>query len=684
MAEIRVNKVAIPVPALVQKIRTGIFSPDLLGEFSYPFTFPNTEEIALALGLPSDPQSGSDFGEPIAAELYVRGNRRYRGHLDIMEADADDIKAVFVLASGFFIQDNAGLSLQACYDPEDTVPINPDVEYVGGYRLKTAHGDSRLTVNGNVLNMVKEDYEDQEQQLWAVHDWLVALDIGLIVTIWLSDEGHSSSSYVDYWDTTTPTTAELVQMPNGGINRSYIATSKNAARLLMGAFNIPDDANRIAFPMIYNPGLYEGANPIFDGVVNRYDFLGRLDSYNPKYYSWTGAMQWQNTIIPMVYLTDVVRAIFAHLGIRLSGEFLDDPMIRKILLYNNRTLDKITITSGAVSVRRTRSNTDGGDDDPVQEILIYQNTLDFDIRPGRHVPDINVLDFIKALKNTFFLKFDFNLLQNAVEIRFVRNIVRSREVLDLTAKASRTYLITHGKETGLSFSYQSSDPIREKGRETKPEAQYTVQRYEDLDGLDAEIDEYAYVQTLSATYRLTKERDDPATWEVYAFDTQDDPEKEGATGWPLGLTPLQDALYDGRKLPAIEMSAYSPEANIFNKDIGLRFTAFYGQQADAQGRTYAFASANKYTAAENLDNTQHSLYVRDTDMSPLWKDLDRILTRSHRYRTQVLLTEADIHTLTRTRLIRIGNVTYLMDEQELAISDKEASPSRIDLYKLKT
>ena len=684
MVEIRVNNISIPVPSIIQKIRTGIFTTDFLGEFSYPLTIANTEQIALALGLPSDLQSGTDFSQPIPADLYVRANRKYKGHLDILEADDLSITLVFVLASGFFIQSNANLSLQSCYPEDDIITLDQPYDSINGYRIRCAHGDARLTINGNILLLEKDDYEDQETQLYAVLDWIVALDLGLVVSIVLSDEGHSSSSYIDYWEQSITTTAEMVQMPNEGVNRAYIATLKTAKRLLMGDYNTPDDSNRIAFPMLYNPNLYEGTNAIFDGIVNRYDKEGRLDSYNPSYFNYSEAILWQNTIIPMLYLTDIVKTVFEHLNIKVSGEFFDHSMIKKVLVYNNRPIDFMDVKLGAVSQRRTRTNVDAGDANPNQTLLVYQNIFDFDIKLGNHVPDINVLEFLKALKNYFFLKFDFNLIQSKVEIRFVRSIIRSRDIIDLTSKIVRGFNKNYGKESGLNFSYQTKDPILSKGEETTPTPDFTVDGYPELAALDAEIDQYAYVRSLSATFRLEKGREDEVIWEIHAFDLQDDEDVEESIAWDLGLTPLADGYYQGWKIPTIDMPAYSPEANLFNKDIGLRLTCFYGQKTDGNDRDYAFASTNKYDPLAAVAEDQYDLNIRSDDMAMLYTDLEKIIVRSHKVRRSVLLTEVDQYNLTRTKLIRDGNIIYLLDEMKIALDDKEKVIAEMELYKLKT
>lgn len=684
MAEIRVNNVLIPVPGLIQRVRSGILSPDLVGEYSLPFTIANTEQISLALGLPDDPQTGTDYRQLIPAELYVQGNRLYRGKLDILEADEREVKLVFVLASGFFIEEQRGLTVRECYPNEDTILLDPSYEEVGGYRIRCGHGNARLTVNGNVLNLEKDDYEDQAAQLNAIAEWLDGLELGLEVTVMLSADALSSASYVDYWDTDTTTTAEVVQVfrdGTTGINRSYIATAKTGRRLLMGAYNTVDDANRVAFPMLYNMNLYEGANTLFDGVVNRYDAAGRLDVYNPTYTSFSAAMQWQNTVLPMVYLTDVMRRVFAYLNIAVAGEFFEDPLVKRILLYNNRPIDFVQVRKGAVSERRTPSSVDAGDVDPEQTSRVYQNVFDFTIRLSRHVPNVPVLDFLKAVKNTFFLKYDFNLVENRVNVRFVRSIIRGRELIDLTDQVERGYLLRHSKVKGLRFAYENPDPLLQRGADRVPEPDHTVDTYTELEGLDAAIDDYAYVRSLSATFRLEKSAEEPARWVVHAFDLQNDGEASGDLAWPLTLSPIADAYYEGRKLPSLEMAAFLPDYNLFNDEPGLRMTAFYGQDSDASGRSYAFASGNRYDASGNEAATQADLYQRSADMQSYWADLEK-LVGSVRYRVNVLLNEADRYALNETKLIRIGNVVYLLDEMELLLTDETASLARLDLYKV--
>src|SRR5690606_11647071 len=79
--EIRVNGIGIPITSLTRKNSTGIFTPDLVGDYSFPISIPLDESLMVALGLPNDPQTSFDFSHPFPAELWKHGNRIYKGTL---------------------------------------------------------------------------------------------------------------------------------------------------------------------------------------------------------------------------------------------------------------------------------------------------------------------------------------------------------------------------------------------------------------------------------------------------------------------------------------------------------------------------------------------------------------------------------------------------------------------------
>ncbi len=679
--EIRVNGAQIPIPSITTVTDTGIFTDELQGDYHYPITIPITEAVMVALNLPNDPQSAWEFSQPINAELWAHGNRRYRGHLDVIDADEKAIRATFVLDSGFFIQQNKTRSIQDCYAEDDIILVDPPKAAVGGHELRFNFRDVRLTVNGTAKLFLKASYEDHITMLEAMADYLEGLPVNLLVSIQYSEDLTDESSRIILWDTTTVTTITLEVTT--GTSRYTRARRLTNTRFIMDEWATVDEENRIAFPTIYNKELYEGNNPLHDGIVNRYDSQGRLQVGNIALFSFSEAFRWENTVIPFLYLTDVVKTIFRKLNIEVSGSFFDDDRVKRMLLYNNRTLDFVQITQSGTPIRRIFANIIYGDNFPEQDQYRYQNVHDWEIKLRNHVPDVGIIDFLKAMKNYFFLKYDFNILQNRVEIRFVRDLIRSMEVIDMTAKAGRVYTLTHGKEEGINIVYATKDPILEDGsRRGLPNAQFNVNNFLALDSLDAELDEIAFVRSLRAYFRLTANQENPPFWKLEAFQMQDDTAANRRT-WTVAMVPLVDAFVDGRKMPSIEMTGYNSDLNLFNKETGIRIFAFYGVKSDAANRPYHFASSTRYNAKELLDPAQYDLDLRSEDSYRFFQDLENMLDRGKEYECTLLLSDLDLGNLSKTRRIRIANIDYLIDKLEILHTEGEFAIGKAKMWKVR-
>lgn len=688
--EMRINRIQIPMPPFVQKSIEGMLSDTFEGEYSYPVNIPLSPKEMIALGLPNDPQTKSSFTKPIYAEIWSHGNLRFKGHLEILKADENRIRCSFILDSGFFISQNQELTLPQCYADTDTIDISGQPVYAsGGWELRFNYRDIRLKVNSFTKNFLKAEFEDHITMLDAMVTWLNSLGIGISITTEESEDLTDETSKIIFWDTTTITTCTLA--PITTTSRYTRAKKLTSKRFLMQEWNQVDEANRIAFPSIYNRNLYESNNSLHDGIVNRYDEAGRLYVSNIKYLTYSESFRWEHSLIPFLYLTDVVRQVFKHLKIEVSGEFFDDDRVKRMLLYNNRTLDFVQVKINATPSRRTALAIYHGDGNPEQEDYFYENIHDLQIKLGNHAPDYSVMTFLKGLKNYFGLKYAFNLLENRVEIRFVRSIIRSREVLDLTKQASRVFTLHHGKDSGYDFNYDNPDPLMQDGSQnpipTHDEVSFTVQNYLALDVLDAELFEIAYVISLCAWFQLVPDQSNPPYWKLYAFRQQSDsssPPSEGdRRGWNLSLFPLVDSFISGKKMPAIECTANNQEVKLTNKESGLRIFAFYGVKENADGHPYSFASCTRYDAKELLSPDQYDLDIRSQDIYPLHADQERIITDGKEYETTLILDSYDLKQLSKGLVIRIANLDYLIEEKEVQNTSQEYAIAKVRLYKIK-
>jgi hypothetical protein len=690
--ELRIKGIQIPIKSITSKENTGIFTDEMVGDYSYPITIAISEAVMVALNLPNDPQSAWNFSQSIPAELWKHGNRAYRGHLDIIDGNEKMIKGTFEFDSGFFINQNKTRSIRDCYEDTDIITFDEPLFAVGGYEIRFNFRDLRLTVNGTDRLFLKQSYEDHISMLEAMADYLEGLPLFLNVSIQYSEDLTDESSRIITWDTSIVSNITLT--PTVGTSRYSRARRLTNERLIMDAWDEVDQSKRIAFPTIYNRELYEGNNQLHDGIVNRYDTEGRLYFGNIVYFAFSESFRWENVLIPFLYLTDVVKTVFAKLNIQVSGSFFEDDRVKRMLLYNNRTLDFVRVTLNGAPARRTSIAVHAGDSDPEQESYRYQNVHDFNIKLKNHVPDYTITEFLKSMKNYFFLKYDFNILQNRVEIRFIRDVIRDMEVLDFTKKAGRVYTLSHGKEQGIQITYERKDPLLEDGQSaTPPDPDYTVTNYLALDVLDAEILEVAFVRSLRAYFQLTTDQDNPPFWKLIAFEQRDEaiPPSGGQGGsgghgdkrpWNVGMVPLVDGFFSGRKMPAIEMTANNPEVNLTNEDTGLRIFAFYGRQSDGANQPYSFASCTRYNARELASQNQYDLDLRSEDSYPFWKDLESIIDRGKEYETTILLEDSDLIKLSKTSRIRIANIDYLIDEREILLTESEYSIAKFTMWKI--
>ena len=735
--EIRIGATQIAIQALVPQSNTGIFSDEFSGDYSFPITIPLDPPLMAALGFPNDPQSSWDYTEPFPCELWKSGNRLGSGFLDVLKADENAIRCSLLLDSAFFISQYKNTSIRSCYTDADVISIADQTSFaVGGYQIQFMFKYTvRATINSTSRIFIKSEYEDHILMLEAVADWIESLPLGLEVSIEYSDDLTDYTSKIIYWDTTVVTTATIEEfrvLATGGqwtSNRNSKPNKLTSRRLQMEPWNQVNERNRIAFPTVYNRELYDGNNPLHDGIVNRYDTLGRLYYSNNWFTNFSESFRWQHALVPYVYLTDVVQTVFRALNITVTGEFFESDLVKRMLLYNNRTLDYLQIKTQSTVVRRTPDNVTIGNQirpgtegrpsasvDPVpntgrrplpdslnapEEITTrYENVHDFNILLRNHVPDYSVIDFLKGLKNYFGLKYDFNILQNRVEIRFVRSIIAQRTVLDLTAKASRLFTLEHSKETGIAFAYDSPDPLMQDGSSPTPQGaagDFQVNNFLALNSLDAELLQVAFVRSLRAYFTLTSDQDNPPFWKLTSFLQQDDPPTNPPPGgqgggggrvgsrkpWTLTLYPLIDAFVYGKKMPAIECTAEQPEVNLNNKESGLRIMAFYGTQTDGANRPYSFASCTRYNAKEIESAAQYDLDIRSADLTPYWKDLEGMIRAAKIQECTLLLDDTDLVALSKTPKVKIANIDYLIDTQEMRISADTKSLSKVKFYKVK-
>lgn len=85
-----------------------------------------------------------------------------------------------------------------------------------------------------------------------------------------------------------------------------------------------------------NEDFYNSENPNYCGIINR------QNSVTGEFLKNTFATGNKYTLVPFVYLFYILDTIFKKESLTPEGDFYNDPEMRRILLYNNYSLDKST------------------------------------------------------------------------------------------------------------------------------------------------------------------------------------------------------------------------------------------------------------------------------------------------------------------------------------------------------
>lgn len=178
-------------------------------------------------------------------------------------------------------------------------------------------------------------------------------------------------------------------------------------------------SNYALFP-VKNPGLYDENNEEYSGYVNYYNNSFQV---NDSVFS-------KHTRTPFPFLVYILRKLFANYGYKLTGSWLEEEEIRRLVIFNTKTLD---FADSYVNVFRTE--------------FAY----------NQHVPDMKVSEFVKAIRATFGLGFVFNSLAKTIEVVKLRDIVRDLSYVDWRARHVQVTKWKPNESNGFVLTFSPDD-----------------------------------------------------------------------------------------------------------------------------------------------------------------------------------------------------------------------------------
>ncbi|QHL87400.1 hypothetical protein GU926_08115 [Nibribacter ruber] len=154
------------------------------------------------------------------------------------------------------------------------------------------------------------------------------------------------------------------------------------------------------FP-VRNLGFSKVEQPDFSGYQNFYDEGFPFNSNVMRPYEFP--------VTPFPYLVHVLKAAMAHFGYTVTGDWLEEEAVKRLVVFNTRAYFPTSA-------------------DP-----------DIDVVLAEHVPDMKVNEFLKAIRSLFSIGFVFNPLRKEMEVVRLRDVVADRTYVDWSEFTGRVY-----------------------------------------------------------------------------------------------------------------------------------------------------------------------------------------------------------------------------------------------------
>jgi hypothetical protein len=184
-------------------------------------------------------------------------------------------------------------------------------------------------------------------------------------------------------------------------------------------------ANYALFP-VRNGGFYDSKNEAFQGYLNYYQGGGFRSNATTNDYA----------ITPFPYLVGILKKVIETYGYYLKGTWLEEEWVRRLVIYNNNALDKLT-----------------------GNLNTYKTAIAF----CNHVPDMKVGEFLQAIRILFGLAYQFDATTKTVEIIRLKEVIADLSYLDWTPKAERNYSEEPADANGFTLRQQieTSDDLNQ-------------------------------------------------------------------------------------------------------------------------------------------------------------------------------------------------------------------------------
>ena len=454
-----------PDTAISMKIENPIFgdaerlSP---GSFSYPFTLPGGDR---------SPKNSAKLKHPDVIEnnqayslqkatLFVGGVPFRRGNLKAKSTDKKKFPSYFTFGLNTISEDFKKAKLRDVLDQQFVIS---SASITKKLYIKKLNGTDDATIEINGMTYTVDAIGDLSVLIIDHFD----NNVGVDGNVWLPYSilhGVSNSplgmtplyievSLARYVDSGIPGFPAVQHSPDPHAELNVKVPADQLANWSIHAFDMTDYYQEFAdfledyltgdypndlvrFPVLYNATLHTEAFKTND-IINGVNSAGMIK--NDASWGYQNAQPLVvknfNSIQPFLLLKGVLDKIADEFGFEYEGDFYDDPDVANILIDNSVTLDLPMDYIGE------------------SKFLFWRRSFN----ANELVPDISVVDFLKAIASRYNLAIYYNEITQKVRLKFREPVAKSYAHEDITSISSPIVNIDDNRITGFRMKVKKED-----------------------------------------------------------------------------------------------------------------------------------------------------------------------------------------------------------------------------------
>ncbi|MEM9835142.1 MAG: hypothetical protein AAF828_01490 [Bacteroidota bacterium] len=443
----------LPGTALTLDLTCPIFDQQRINRtWSYPFKLSRSaRNVRLLAG--AGRIDAIQVGEKIKGKLYIEGMPYDDGIIRVTGADRETISVVFQNEAIDLAQNLETQKLRDLDLPVQVTSTLQPVIYFIVERLPGFAAEFWVRINGILY-----------QELWPnVQSWVDLINVdhpglftftqldGTVAYITMNTIPGIDQLFIE-------TIPDREFNPDTQVRRAFLQIfdlnyTEEADRIhaAWAALDVESPDNSFRLPTILAPDIYDGKNPIWSGIMNRYDDINEGYLYSrfpapPENPQEDEIIEgWTDALLPQPRIAVLIEKALDNFGYVLKGTLSDDEELRELLIFNNHDLGIFLRSLGPQFQEDLPIAIGGVSWDEFDWIIprVEWNLAD-------HCPDLNALQLIELFLQTFA---HFATIERGqLRVTAIKDLLVVAPE-DWTIKIEQNYSVTYSNKKAIVLDY---------------------------------------------------------------------------------------------------------------------------------------------------------------------------------------------------------------------------------------